>query len=244
MDVEVDVITRKALNHLHIFRPTSYASLLATLHALPGYLFADQGQAGNLLSAYTHNSGDRAVSLLVLDSASAFFWPERLRREDREREREEDDEEGEDEVVHVGERDKDELKEQSEQSLATALRKVQRLLDCMVVYTSHTLSSSLTNTTSSALPSPLNPTLKLLLHRKAVNRFPVGMSLEGAMRDREMRQGVVERGEWEVVVVGGSVVGSAVGMSGAGRGSGRLGERVRFWVRGRGGVVWEGHGED
>ncbi|TKA63522.1 hypothetical protein B0A55_10321 [Friedmanniomyces simplex] len=61
---EVHDIVLSALKHIHIFRPQSFASTIATLDSLPGYLFAKT----------RHYSLDRPVSFIALNSASAFYW--------------------------------------------------------------------------------------------------------------------------------------------------------------------------
>lgn len=62
---------QEALNHVHVFRPSSSAQLLAILESVPHYL----------LDRTRHASAHRPLGLVVLDSATAFYWQDRFDRE-------------------------------------------------------------------------------------------------------------------------------------------------------------------
>ena len=53
-----------------------------------------------------------------------------------------------------------------------------------------------------ALPAPLSqlPLLRLIVQRKPVRKFPVGMSVQEALREAEARQRAVEEGRFECLV--------------------------------------------
>ncbi|KAF1924587.1 uncharacterized protein M421DRAFT_23567, partial [Didymella exigua CBS 183.55] len=55
-------LTHSSLSHVHIFHPTSWPSLLATLRATPAYLFASP----------SHKSTRRRLHSLILEDIDAF----------------------------------------------------------------------------------------------------------------------------------------------------------------------------
>ena len=57
------------LNHVHVFRPPSSLTLLATLRCLDVYL----------LDLKRHFSSSRSLHAIVVDSATAFIWQDKLR---------------------------------------------------------------------------------------------------------------------------------------------------------------------
>ena len=59
----------ESLQHVHVFQPTSSGCLLATLRTLEGYL----------LDVKRHVSSDRPLRAILLDSATAFLWQDKLR---------------------------------------------------------------------------------------------------------------------------------------------------------------------
>ncbi|KAK6544087.1 hypothetical protein TWF694_000798 [Orbilia ellipsospora] len=60
-------LTEYALTNLHVYQPTSPSELLEIISSLPGYLTSSQD----------HSSHDQALSLLLIDGISAFYWLER-----------------------------------------------------------------------------------------------------------------------------------------------------------------------
>ena len=60
------------LRHVHIYRPQSLSSTIATVQAMPDYLF----------DSTRHYSADRPLAFIALDSASAFVWQARADAED------------------------------------------------------------------------------------------------------------------------------------------------------------------
>ncbi|KAK4965626.1 hypothetical protein LTR28_003399, partial [Elasticomyces elasticus] len=78
--VELEALLMDSLQHVHIFRPDSMASLLTTLDTLPAYLLASattDTSTANTTTPPPHSSAQRRLGALILDSASAFFWSER-----------------------------------------------------------------------------------------------------------------------------------------------------------------------
>jgi len=233
---------------------------VSTLHALPAYLLAPPEKA-------LHYSGNRKIGLLVLDSASAYFWQERMSAEVAGLARDDDDDfealQGRFPPHNIAEepsprnddREAKHANAQEDKDIAAALRATQALFGCPVVYTTITLSNSNASTTSTSandsiplqnsLAAPLSPlptsfpTLRLLCSRNAVKRFPANMGVSALLQDRGARQAVVEKGAFRVdVVPGGSVWGRDEGLRERLRMCGR--EARGFGVEiGSGGVVVE-----
>ncbi|KKK18967.1 hypothetical protein AOCH_006346 [Aspergillus ochraceoroseus] len=205
MDQCLEALLLASLQHVHVFRPQSSLALLYTLQSLDTYL----------LDLSRHVSANRRVHSIIVDSATAFYWQDKLQ----------------DEVARTEDigRPIDELeRERREQKsfyladmyadLVTALKRVQRLFDCAIIYTSTSLAGKsvgkpgapldaynpldtvLPNMVSfrSSLPPPwgLFPTLRLVVQRDMVRPFPPTMSIRDAQKDAQMRHEVVMQGKF------------------------------------------------
>lgn len=198
-----------SLQHVHVFRPQSSPALLATIQSLDAYLF----------DLSRHTSVDRPLRAICIDSATAFFWQDKLQDEiartedigrsvaEIERERYQK------ESFHIADLYSD---------IVTSLKRVQRIFDCNVVYTANSsgklaeraplpygsynpLDAALSGPSfRSPLPPPwgLFPTLRLVLQREVIRPFPPGVTVEEAQRDAPLRQEVVMRGEFLASVNG------------------------------------------
>ncbi|KAI9699828.1 MAG: hypothetical protein M1836_002863 [Candelina mexicana] len=182
-DVELDVLLIAALHHVHIFRPQSSASLLATVESLPYHL----------LSSTAHISQNRCLQALLLDSASAFFWQDRMA----------DDQfdalaDGKDAEQEPGRK----TSVQTWQSLVHALRSVQSTFQCTIVSTNWGLFNTAPSrqqqqyTSQLIIPSirPHLPpvwtsfcTLRIVVQRDKVKQFAPEMSLSGAATENDQR---------------------------------------------------------
>lgn len=216
---QISILIRDSLQHIHIFRPQTSSSLLSTLKSLDDYLL-------NNIPHQQHRSSTRPLSAVFLDSASAFYWTDRLR----------------DEVARTQEisRDPKAIQQDREtrktfyinilyQDIATELRRIQAIFECAVVYTtwgiSPTRSSSTDGSSSNLnninnnnrsyahlwsgppsfkphLPPPWNtlPDLRLVVQRDPVRGFPATATLTELERDAPIRQGVVKRGKFSAWV--------------------------------------------
>ncbi|KAL5048612.1 hypothetical protein BDW71DRAFT_15353 [Aspergillus fruticulosus] len=200
----VEAMISASLQHIHIFRPQSSLALLATLQYLDAYL----------LDLPRHASSNRGLQAIIIDSATAFFWQDKLqdeiaRTEDIGRSAAEiERERRERENFHLADLYAD---------LVTSLKRLQNIFDCTVIYTAtsfgvrSTAKSSMpygsynpldtalqTPSFRSPLPPPwgLFPTLRLVLQREVVRPFPPGVTVQEAERDAPMRQEVVMREEF------------------------------------------------
>lgn len=221
---ELESIIVTSLQHVHVFRPQSSASLLATLQSLQAYL----------LDISRHYSSHRPLHAIFIDSATAFFWQDKL-HDDVAR------------TENIG-RPVAEIELERNQKrifflsdiygeLVQTLKTLQRHFGCIVAYTCNTLNSrSVTGYQghSQSPPQPSGPfdlynpsnvtaarsmpsfrcplpapwgtfaTLRLVVRRDAVRPFPPMMTARDAQRDAIMRQNVVLEGrflgwvnEWE-----------------------------------------------
>ncbi|KAK5133774.1 hypothetical protein LTR08_007424 [Meristemomyces frigidus] len=181
--------TMALLKHVHILRPQSLSSTVATLDNLPAYLFDES----------KHHSIDRRVAFVALDSAAAFYWQHRA---------------DEDDATLLASTTPTSVappKPSGYAQLATALRRASSSFACPIVLTSwhlgptppmaHTQGADARSIRPS-LPAPLSqmPTLRLVVRRIPVRRFPVGISNEEALREAADRQKAVEGRKFEAVV--------------------------------------------
>ncbi|KAJ5965271.1 hypothetical protein N7481_011985 [Penicillium waksmanii] len=202
-DENLESMLVSSLQHVHVFRPQSSSAVLATLLSLDSYLY----------DLSRHNSASRPLQMLCIDSATAFFWQDKLRdeiarTEDIGRPRVQVDEERE-------------LKQSFYLSdlyteLVKELKRLQSRFGCAVVYTTtvttgrpapnnnsgpagpYDRGSSRTPSLKPALPAPWGnfPILRLIVYRDAVRPFPPAASVDDAERDASMRQDVVNQGKF------------------------------------------------
>lgn len=176
-------VLHEALTHVHVFGPQSSRQFIDTLDYLPSYL----------LDATAHSSIRRRLGLLVLDSATAFYWQDRYASE----------------TTRFEHPDQPRDKPSRTAEIITRLKKVQKEFGCAIAYsTSSTFSAVSKSTQLSAADTdaPQEPrsasawtrfaTFTLNLSRVDVPRFPSHMSLGESLMDREKRQDVVSKGKF------------------------------------------------
>jgi hypothetical protein len=207
--------TEAALKHIHILRPQTLGSAIATLSSLPTYLF----------DGSRHHSFDQPVAFVALASASAFYWQTKAEEEDASL------------LATTATTTAGQTKPRpiaQWNHLAASLRRISNALACPVMFTSWNMSPPLQpqqqgyrpnidgGIRRSSVPAPLAqlPVLKLVVQRESVRKFPVGMSLEEAKREAGVR--------WK------AVQGSRIILT-----NGADGEEVRFVAAGmEGGGAW------
>ncbi|KAJ5153526.1 uncharacterized protein N7482_010004 [Penicillium canariense] len=209
-DDELEGILTSSLQHVHVFRPQSSSALLATLCTLDTYLY----------DLSRHASALRPLQMLAIDSATAFFWQDKLR----------------DEVARTEEIGRSRAETDQERALkrnfylsdlyaelVQELKRLEHRFGCAVVYTT-TVSGgrpavsnisgqsgplgpydrppSQTPSLRPALPAPWGtfPTLRLIVRRDIVRPFPPAMSAHDARKDAPMRQSVVRQGKFSAWV--------------------------------------------
>ncbi|KAE8168684.1 hypothetical protein BDV40DRAFT_294628 [Aspergillus tamarii] len=200
-----------SLQHIHVFRPQSSAALLSTLQSMDTYL----------LDLTRHFSSARPLHAIIIDSASAFFWQDKLhdevaRTEDIGRPYEEiESERREKKSFYLFDMYAD---------LVAELKRLQRRFGCAVIYTTIAWSGrsmpgqlstpgpsgsfplfdpsdvpvSRTPSFRSSLPGPWGvfPTLRLVVQRDVVRPFQPAMTVHEAQREAPMRQEAVLKGRF------------------------------------------------
>ena len=188
LNLDIRSLVYDSFQHLHIFRPQSSASLLATLASLEGYLF----------SITSHFSANRPVGAIVLYNLNAFLWQDRLD--------EAEDPARDPSSPHQGSG----VLSQRWKHIVASLRGLQCTFSCPIMTTSSALSS-LVPTSSTGYPSPsLRPHLpgvwrsfvstKLIVKRDSVRKFALGVSVEEAARKAEQRREAVEKSGFSACV--------------------------------------------
>lgn len=215
----VESLLLSALHHVHVFRPQSSLSLLATLQCLDAYL----------LDLNRHFSSSRPLHAILLDSASAFFWQDKLR----------------DEVARIEEigRSSAEIERGREQNrsfqlgvlyaaLVEELRRLQRRFGCAIFYTCIAWGAKRTGPSESGtglgsesdfgfyslgagirfqgpslrppLPAPwgIFPHLRLIVQRDGARPFPPKTTIQTASRDAPTRYEVVAKGRFTASING------------------------------------------
>lgn len=183
---DIEGIIGQCLTLVHVFRPHSTAQVLDTLKSLPAYLLGLEPPS----SLYT-------LGVLVLDSASSFFWPDRLSHDLARL------------PPDLAQAPAEVLPNLVPEILAS-VKSIQSTFACLVIYSS----------TMGLNPFPPGfPTLTLRLERVPVPRFPPLMTVEEASgREKETRWKEVAKGRFGATVVAKNAgTGSVYGRHGAGR---------------------------
>ncbi|KAL4809901.1 hypothetical protein BDV18DRAFT_156277 [Aspergillus unguis] len=204
----IEAMLFECLQHVHVFRPQSSSALLATLQSLDTYL----------LNLTRHVSTHRPLQAIFIDSATAFFWQDKLQDEIA---RTEDIGRSAAEIEHERRQKKSFHLSDLYADLVASLKQLQHIFDCAVVYTATSFHGRASQgpimpygsynpldfavkgpAFRSPLPPPwgLFPTLRLVLQREVIRPFPPGITVPEAQRDAPMRQEVVMRGEFTASV--------------------------------------------
>jgi len=209
---EVSALITDSLTHLHIFRPQSSSSVLATLSALSPYLLAQPS---------THFSSARPLGLLALNDLSSFLWQDRQDAEDEEPSIPPN--------IHA-EKANTTLLLHHYRTLVSTLREIQHRFSCTIIATNWALAPS----TSIAGHRALRPTLpsiwnnfrtvNIVVERDRVRKFGPGMSVEEAVKEAPQR--------WEAVAKSG--FSAWVNWWGSGGWKEEVREGVKGWERGGG----------
>ena len=173
---DISSLVEASLQHLHIFRPQSMRSLIATVNSLFSYFN----------NTRSHCSANRAVGLLVLNGLSAFLLQDRL-------------DAGEVGLVGVtNSRENDEVLIRKYRDLVNAVRRVQQTFECTTIGTNWGLAPVQHSAGHPALRPHLPAiwtnfcTLRVVLERNTVSKFGPGMSAEEAMKEQLQRQEAVD----------------------------------------------------
>ncbi len=175
-DGDIASLIHASFQHLHIFRPQSLRSLLATIESLSAYL----------TDISSHLSANRAVGLLALNGLSAYLWQDRSDADEAGR------------IDGTKEIGNDGIFVQMYRDLVIALRHVQHTFECTIVATNWGLVPVHYIAGHPALRPHLPAiwtnfcTLRMVVERNTVSKFGPGMSAEEATKERLQRQEAVD----------------------------------------------------
>lgn len=179
---ETTLLIHTSLTHLHVFRPQSTQSLVATLSALPAYLLSRPS---------SHFSANRPLGLLAISDISAFYQQDRLESEEGQANTPNGPNAAATTITLLQSRYK---------SLTAILQDAQILFSAPVVVTNSALSSFSSNVVGQPslrlhLPAVWNSfcTLQLGIERDRVTKFGPGMSVEEASGEKAQRWEAVTR---------------------------------------------------
>lgn len=173
-------IVQSSFEHLHVFRPQTSLSLIATLSNLHVYLF----------NTASHVSANRSVGSIILHDVDSFLWQDRL-------------EDAEDQTIEANAPQKFGLLSSRFCDLVAHFRRLQAEFSCLVVAT----SSALSTTTYTRIDGQMVPvlrshlpniwrnfvTVRLIVQRDSVRKFPLGVSAEEAATEASQRREAVEK---------------------------------------------------
>lgn len=170
--LEMRTTVRRSLPHIHIFRPQSWPSLLATLGSLPDYLF----------NSLRHKSMHRRIHSLIFEDIDAFVWSIRN-------------------TPSIPLNPSNLLSTASTQ-LTSRISRLTSLLSSATILTSHsTLPSMFRPAVPISWPVGSTVT-RLAVRRAEVLKFAPTISIEEAEAEREQRWEVLRRGRFECWKVG------------------------------------------
>jgi hypothetical protein len=173
LKAEMKTIIKTSLQHLHIFHPQFWSSLLATLDSLPDYLFNQ---------TTPHKSMHRPIHSIVLEDSDAFVWPIRNK--------------------NASNSTSSNTLATASTQLTIRLAKLTKLLSCAMVLTSQsTTPSTYRPALPTSWPQGMSVT-RLAVRRVDVLKFASAMNVEEAERERLQRWEVVSRGRFECWKVG------------------------------------------
>ncbi|KAK6441226.1 hypothetical protein LTR95_002555 [Oleoguttula sp. CCFEE 5521] len=179
-DSERHSIVASALDHVHVLRPQSLASTIATLHQLPTYFLRTP-----------HVSQNRRLALIALTPASSFYWQARATEEDVSFARTTNSSPPPEAAATYAQ-------------LTAALKTASLRLNSPVVLTTSNMhpipiqetqqANSLIRSLRPSLPLPLSnlPILKIIVQRQKVRKFPASLSIQEVMREAADRLAAVE----------------------------------------------------
>ncbi|KAF2686105.1 hypothetical protein K458DRAFT_387118 [Lentithecium fluviatile CBS 122367] len=203
--IEVLECVKRSLQHVHIFRPTCWEGLLATLSSLPSYLF----------DGPRHRSMNRPIHALILEDMHIFTPHIRSLSTSTT-------------SPHTATPNPNPLTTPSIH-LTTHLTHLSTHLSTNIILTSHSTSPGAFRP---PLPTAWPPALqarvtRLTVRRVEVVKFAPGMCVEEAEGERRKRWDIVERGRFEVWRVR-----PGAGPGGGGKEKGKEGEGFVFRVGG------------
>lgn len=180
-DQELSSLISDSLTHLHVFRPQSSSSLLATLASLSPYLLSEPS---------SHFSTNRPLGLLAISDISAFLWQDR---------QDADEEAGLPTTTNHAEKANNSLVIQRYRNIVNTLRSIQHRFSCTIIATNWGMASISPMAGHRALRPSLPSvwsqfcTVKVVIERDQVPKFGPGISAEEALKEGPQRWEAVEK---------------------------------------------------
>jgi len=156
-------LLRESLCHLHIFRPPSWSTLLATLRSLPAYL----------LDPARHQTLHRCVHSIILEDTDAYVSSIRN--------------------AGSGVADNGNSLSAASTQLTTHVQKLATLLSCAVILTSYSVAPSLVRPTLPASWPQGSLVTRLALRRVEMARFAPTVGIEEAESERQQHWEMVRQ---------------------------------------------------
>ena len=178
-DEETSELIKASLLHLHIFRPDSTPSLLATLASIPSYLLARPP---------THSSSHRRLGLIAITDLSTFLYQDRFDSETAS---------FESAARHPGAAN--ELFNSRYRTLVARLRDIHSIFSPTIIATDWALAPSSSFMGYPAIRPHLPAawtnfvTLRLVVERERAVKFGAGLSVEDAESQGEERREAVSK---------------------------------------------------
>lgn len=188
----IDRSIKEALSHILIFRPTSLRTLLSTLGQLPVHLER---------AALNHGIQGLQLSSIIIDSASAFYWQLRADQETRRVE-------GLDSRTSTSSK----IDSSSYVKLIQTLQALSHQFECPVIASTWHMPTPVQYQDSQFNPTfPTAPSLRLEVGRRTVKRFPPGISVDQALKEKKIREEIVDKHEFEITAGQASISFNLVG---------------------------------
>lgn len=179
---EIVSVVKRALVHVHIFRPQSWESLVETLKGLETYLF----------DSSRHKSTNLRIQSIILENINVFEYNIRSSASTAATS-----------SNAAASTAKANPLTTASQTLTSLLLPLQSLLSCSLILTLHSITpNSLRPSIPSIWPAGVRVT-RLAVKKVEVIKFIDGMSMEEAEIERAKRWEVVRRGRFECWKVGG-----------------------------------------
>lgn len=188
---ETDSLIQESLKHVQIYTPQSLSSLITTITQLPTTLFH-----------HSNISKDKHLAAILLDSPSSFFWQEKAAQETALLPPDTDTD------TDVPPTAAGKAKRQNAYAhLASAIKQTSASLRAPVIYSTWNLSTPAQGQRQEMAirPSLLPPwqglpCLRLVVARRGIRKFPIGMTGEEAAQLKGRREEAVRRGGFDVRV--------------------------------------------
>jgi len=187
-EAEISTLLALSLRHVHIFRPQSQTSLLATLDSLPTYFLPTNNPNHHTTNPSTH----RPLAFIALNSLPAFHWQQRAESETRAFEEETNQQQNQQLPAN-----QTEAPAAPPPTTPSPLHPTLRTLTHTFPSTPHLHLNPSHFPRLSSLEGPLKP-IPLTFSRVQTRPFLPMISVEEALREKGQRESAVRGAGWRV----------------------------------------------